>query len=89
VKLAQIAIAFVRSCGGNTLIKIDSVDGMISAAATPITARQAISCHMVVDSAASAAAIRNSTSPSCNAPLRPKRSPSAPVENSSPAKTSE
>ena len=37
VTLAQIAIAFGRSCGGKTLTRIDSVDGMMSAAAAPMT----------------------------------------------------
>ena len=49
VTLAQIAIAFGRSCGGKTLMMIDSVDGMINAPATPMTARHAISCHIAVD----------------------------------------
>ena len=89
VVAAQIAIALVRSCGGKTFTRIESVDGMISAADAPIAARQAMSCHISVDSDASAAATRKPTSPSCSAPLRPNRSPSAPVENSRPANTSE
>ena len=71
VMLAQMAIALVRSPGGNTLMRIDSVAGMISAAAAPITARQAMSCHIDVDAAANAAATRNRTRPSCSVPLRP------------------
>ena len=86
---AQKAIALVRSCGGNTLTRIDNVDGMISAAAAPISARQAMSWPMVDEAEASAAPIRKIINPSCSAPLRPNRSPSAPVENSRPAKTSE
>ncbi len=62
---------------------------MISAADAPMAARHAMSCHICVDSDASAAATMNPSSPSCNAPLRPNRSPSAPVENRRPAKTSE
>src|SRR6476661_8234287 len=46
---AQMAIAFVRSCGGKTLTRIDRVEGMISAAPTPIAARQPMSCHIVLD----------------------------------------
>ena len=42
-----------------------------------------------VDSVASTAPNRKSTSPICSAPLRPKRSPSAPVVKRSPAKTRE
>ena len=34
---AQIAMAFVRSSGGNTLTRIDSVDGMMNAAPAPIS----------------------------------------------------
>ena len=33
---AQMAMALVRSCGGNTLEMIDSVDGMTNAAPTPM-----------------------------------------------------
>jgi len=70
-KLAQMAIALGRSSGGNTLMRIDSVDGMISAAAAPMTARQAISCHMALESVARPAATRYRSRPSCSAPLRP------------------
>src|SRR5579862_8490145 len=89
VVAAQIAIARVRSWGGNTLTRIDSVDGMMNAAAAPMSARHAINSHIAVDADASDAPMRKPTSPSCSAPLRPKRSPSAPVENSRPANTSE
>ena len=89
VTLAQIAIAFGRSYGSKTLMRIESVDGMMSAAAAPITARHAISCHIAVDIEASPAPTRNSNSPSWSAPLRPYRSPRAPVVNKRPAKTSE
>ncbi len=87
--LAQIAMAFGRSYAGKMLMMIDSVDGMINAAAAPITARLPISCHISLDSVASTAPNRKSTSPICSAPLRPKRSPSAPVVKRSPAKTRE
>ncbi len=43
VTLAQIAIAFGRSWAGKTLMMIESVDGMISAPATPMIARHAMS----------------------------------------------
>ncbi len=42
VVVAQIAIALARSWGGNTFTRIDSVDGMMNAAPTPIAARQAM-----------------------------------------------
>ena len=48
VVAAQIAIAFARSCGGNTLTRIDNVDGMISAAPAPITHRQMMTCVVSV-----------------------------------------
>src|ERR1700704_6604384 len=63
VMLAQMAMALVRSSGGNTLMRIESVDGMMSAAAAPITALHPMSSHMVLDAAAADAATRNSTSP--------------------------
>ncbi len=89
MKLAQIAMAFARSSGGNTFTRIDSVDGMMNAAPTPMSARQAMSCHIAVDSVARTQATRYTLRPSCSAPLRPKRSPIAPLEKSSPANTSE
>ena len=46
VVAAQIAMALVRSSGGNTFTRIDNVDGMINAADAPIAARQAMSCHI-------------------------------------------
>ena len=52
VTLAQMAMALVRSSGGKTLTRIDRVEGMMNAAPTPISARQAMSCHMAVDSVA-------------------------------------
>ena len=84
---AQVEIAFARSCGGNTLVMIDSVDGITNAAATPMTARPATTWPAVVAVAATAAPTRNSTSPACSAPLRPNRSPSVPAVNSRPANT--
>ncbi len=89
VTLAQMAMALVRSSGGKTLTRMDRVDGMMNAAAMPMTARQAISCHIASDAEAKRQATRYSASPNCSAPLRPYRSPSAPVEKSRPANTSE
>ena len=86
---AQIAIALARSPAGKTFTRIDKVDGMMNAAPTPISARHPISCPIVVACDAAAAPMKKVTSPNCSAPLRPNRSPSAPAENSSPAKTSE
>src|SRR3954451_719778 len=89
VVVAQMAMAFARSPGGKTLTRIDSVDGMINAAPTPITARQAMIWLTSVARDARRLAKKKVARPSCNAPLRPKRSPSAPVVKSKPAKTSE
>src|SRR6476659_8695956 len=49
---AQMAIAFVRSSGGNTFTRIDSVDGMMNAAPNPIAARAAMSSPIECDDAA-------------------------------------
>ena len=89
VVAAQIAIALARSPAGKTFTRIDSVDGMISAAPRPMTARQPMICQVSVAWEANAAATKKVASPSCSAPLRPNRSPSAPVVNRSPANTSE
>ena len=61
----------MRSSGGKTLTRIDNVEGMISAAPTPMSARQAMSWVIDVDSDAATQASMNSTRPSCSAPLRP------------------
>ncbi len=86
---AQIAIALARSPSGKTFTRIDNVDGMMNAAPRPITARHPMICPIVVACDAAAAPTKKAASPNCSAPLRPNRSPSAPAENSSPAKTSE
>ncbi len=46
-------------------------------------------CHISVDAVASNAAKKKPTSPSCSAPLRPKRSPIAPAVKRRPANTNE
>ena len=89
VVAAQIAIALARSPGGKTFTRIDSVDGMMNAAPTPMSARQPMICHISVACDAAAAPTKNVASPNWSAPFRPKRSPSAPVENNRPANTSE
>ena len=90
VTLAQIAMAFVRSSGGKTLTRIDSVDGMMNAAPTPMSAAARDELpHLGRARSRSTHATRKTTRPNCSAPLRPKRSPSAPVVNSNPANTSE
>ncbi len=89
VVVAQIAIALARSWGGKTFTRIDSVAGMMNAAPTPIAARQAMICVTSVACDAKRLARKNVARPNCSAPLRPKRSPSAPEVNNRPANTSE
>ncbi len=62
---------------------------MMNAAPTPITARHAMICVTSVACDASRLARKKVASPNCSAPLRPKRSPSAPEVNNSPANTRE
>jgi len=68
---AHAEIAFVRSSGGKTLTRIESVDGMMNAAPTPMRPRHAMSCHVLCESVAPTQEIRNTMSPNCSAPLRP------------------
>ena len=82
---AQMAIALGRSSEGKMFVRIDSVVGMIPAAPTPISARDAISSVALPDRAASTEPIANVTSPATRARRRPKRSPSVPAASSSPA----
>src|SRR5260370_39416691 len=84
VTLAQMAMAFGRSCGGKTLMRIDRVEGMMRAAPAPITALQAMSCHMTWEADASPAPARNRTNPSWRAPLRPQRAPLEPLAERQP-----
>ena len=67
---------------------IESVEGMMNAPPTPITARAAISIPGVVAVADSAEPAPKTRRPKVRARRRPKRSPSAPAVSSRPAKTS-
>ena len=71
----------------NTLVRIESVAGMISAAPMPMTARAPMSALTLPENAAAAEAPPKTTRPTVNALLRPKRSPRLPAVSSSPAKT--
>jgi hypothetical protein len=71
-----------------TLVRIDSVAGMMSAAPTPMTARAPTSWPTPFENAATADATAKITRPIVSAPRRPKRSPSAPAVSSRPANTS-
>ena len=86
---AQMAIAWVRSWAGNTLVRIDRVDGMMNAAARPMIARAAMTSPELSEKEAKSAPAMNSTRPNCSAPFRPNRSPSVPAVKSMPAKISE
>ena len=82
-----MAIAFARSRPGKTFVRMDSVEGMMNAAPMPMTARPAITCPDEPANAPISEPAANTTRPAWRAPLRPKRSPSAPAVNSRPAKT--
>ena len=88
-KPAQMAMAVARSRGGNTLVTIDSVAGMIMAAPTPMTALVAIRCQGTVAWLLARAARAKMARPPWRRPLRPKRSPRAPMGSTRPAKTRE
>ena len=85
---AHTPIARPRSCGGKTLVMIDSVAGMISAPPMPMNARVAISWSAEPANAEASEPRPKSTYPACSAPRRPYRSPSAPMVSSRPANTS-
>jgi hypothetical protein len=85
---AQMPMAFACSSRGKTFMRIESVAGMMSAPPMPITAREAVSISLVVDSAAATDEAPKMSRPMLSARLRPKRSPRLPMVSSSPAKTS-
>ena len=80
-------IARPRSSAGKTLVRIDRVDGMISAPPMPITARLAIRALDEPENAESVEPTPKITRPSASAFRRPYRSERLPVVSSSPAKT--
>ena len=86
---AQMPMALARSrLSRNTLVRIDRVDGMISAPPTPISERAAISWAGVPDRADNAEPMAKMMIPIRRASLRPNRSPRLPVVSSNPANTS-
>ena len=85
---AQMPMAVARSGPLNTFARIDSVDGMINAAPTPMTARTAMSCDVVSQTTLSIDDAAKITRPICSVPLRPNRSLSEPHTNSRLPKTS-
>ncbi len=82
---AQMAIARGRSDAGKMLVRMESVVGMIPAAPTPISARDAISAEELSASAARTEPTPKTTRPVTSARRRPKRSPSVPAASRSPA----
>ncbi len=88
-KPAQMAMARARSAGMvNTLVTIDSVAGMISAAPRPMRQRVAMSWPADPAKADATEPSPKTTRPAVRAPRRPKRSPRLPAVSSRPAKTS-
>ena len=86
---AHIPMAFGRSSGGKTVTTIDSVDGIIIAAPSPMTARAAMTSPLVsAYIAVQADAVQTMRRPTCKAERRPNRSPIAPIVSSAPPKTS-
>ena len=81
----QIPIAFERSSRGKTSVMIERVAGNIKAAARPWTARKAMSVSAFGAREAKPAAPPKMTVPIPNQRLRPKRSPTVPPTNRSPA----
>ena len=85
---AQNPMARPRSSGGNVLVMIDKVAGMMNAPPMPMNARVTINWFGVLTSALASEPMPKIVNPSCSAPRRPKRSPKLPAVSSKPANTS-
>ena len=86
---AHMPIARWRSrCCLNMSVMIANVDGIISAAPTPMVARAAISMGTEPEKAAHAEAPAKAARPAMNVRFRPTRSARLPATSSSPANTS-
>ena len=84
----QMAMAWARSFRSvKTLVRIDSVAGMISAAPMPMIARVAMRWLASVANAEAIDAEPMIVRPMARAPRRPNRSPSEPIVSSRPANT--
>src|ERR1044072_7792711 len=81
----QMAMAFGRSCAGKMFVRIDSVVGMIPAAPTPISARDAISADELPAIAARTEPTPNTTSPVTSARPRTKGAARAAAGGGGPA----
>lgn len=84
---AQIPIALGCSSRSKTFIKMARLEGITKAPPTPISARKVISSAGEPDTPASTDPAPNTARPKSSIFLRPRRSPSSPAVNSSPAKT--
>ena len=85
----QIPSALLRSApSGNVVITIDSAVGVMTAAATPCTARAVSSAALVPASPAPSDASANRPTPTMNTRRRPKRSAARPPSSSRPPKLS-
>ena len=83
----QAAIALPRSSSSKTVMRIDRVDGMISAPPTPIATRTAITSPGLVHQVAASEAAPKSSRPISITFRRPNRSPRLPEVSRRPAKT--
>lgn len=81
------AIALGRSSSSKTVMRIDSVEGMISAPPTPMATRAAMTSPGFVQKVAASDAAPKSSSPMIMIFRRPNRSPRLPEVSRSPAKT--
>ena len=75
---AQVPIALPRSEAGKAWVTMERVAGIISAAPTPWTAREAISISELAARPAVAEVTAKTITPSRNIARRPKMSPSRP-----------
>ena len=82
------AMARWRSSGGKIAVISDSVAGITKAAPAPCTARPTMTTTAEPAKPLITAPMAKTASPTSSAPLRPKRSPSAPAVRSNPANTS-
>ena len=71
-KPAQMAMALDRSWGGNTLVMIERVAGMIIAAPTPMTERVAMRCQGSVENTATRAPVAKIDQTQLQHPLAPE-----------------
>ncbi len=81
-------MARARSPDGKTLVRIESVDGMMNAPPRPITPRITMSAEAEPTKAEIAEPVPNTSRPTMSAPRRPNLSPIVPAVSRRLAKTS-